>query len=185
MARIALPFLALLLGGAAAVALVSCGGSSNDQGLLPGDTASQILANLNSVEESANNGDCTLAAQQVGTVADQVGSLGSGVDPQLKQALQVGVNRLETLVNAPDACVTTSESTATTTAQTTEPSTATTESTATTHTATTTHSTPTQPTPPTQPTVPTTPTQTQTGIPTSPTTGGTSAGGGKGQGRQR
>ena len=34
-------------------------------------------------------------------------------------------------------------------------------------------------------TVPTTPTQTQTGIPTSPTTGGTSAGGGKGQGRQR
>jgi hypothetical protein len=179
MARIALPFLALLLGAACAVALVSCGGSSSDQGLLPGDSASQILANLNSVEASANSGDCATAADQVGTVAEQVDSLGSDVDPQLKKALQIGVHRLETLVNAPDACVTTSESTATTTEQTTQaPSTETTESTATTHTATT------QPTQPTQPTVPTTPTQTQTGIPTSPTTGGTSPGG-KRPGRHR
>src|SRR5262245_29752281 len=50
----ALPILSLLLGAACAVALVSCGGGGDTQGLLPGKSADAILANVDAVQTSVN-----------------------------------------------------------------------------------------------------------------------------------
>ena len=61
--RKALPILALALGAALAFAVVSCGGR-DEKGLLPGDTADQIVTNLDSVERAASEGSCTSAAEE-------------------------------------------------------------------------------------------------------------------------
>jgi cell division septation protein DedD len=110
MARLALPILALALGAAAAVGLVSCGGR-DDKGLLPGDTAAQIVANLDTVDQLAREGDCSSAASAVASVQDEIQSLPSSVDPDLRARLTEGAQRLATVVNAPGACETTSEAT--------------------------------------------------------------------------
>ena len=166
MSRFATPILAVALGVAAAVALVSCGGGGSDKGLLPGTTASEIISNLDSVKASAGSGDCTSASEQAATVLDQINELGGPVDHQLKLALRAGAEKLQSLVDT--TCTdTTAESTK---SQTTESeTTATTEPTTTAET--TTRSTSSQPTVTTdsQPTVPTT--STPTAVP--PSNGGT------------
>jgi hypothetical protein len=88
--------LALALGVAAAMALASCGGGS-DADLLPGDTAREITANLDAVEQLANNGDCAGAQAAAGQVSDQIDALG-GVDKKLKQALRDGAETLNEVV---------------------------------------------------------------------------------------
>jgi hypothetical protein len=91
--------LTLALGAAAAVALASCGGGDAD--LLPGDTAREITANLDAVEDLANSGDCAGAQSAAQQVRDQIEALG-GVDGQLKQALRDGADRLNEVV---ESCV--------------------------------------------------------------------------------
>jgi hypothetical protein len=56
MGRLSASLLALLVGIAAAPALVSCGESSDD--LLPGTTADQIESNLDQIEQLADELDC-------------------------------------------------------------------------------------------------------------------------------
>lgn len=95
MTRLIVPIVALGLGLAAAFALVSCG--DDDAELLPGDTAEQIVDNLDTVEMLAAEGDCEGAQRAAAEVSGQVDTL-SGVDRELIQALRRGTDRLETVV---------------------------------------------------------------------------------------
>ncbi len=161
MARLTAYILVFSLGAAAALALVSCGGS-DDSGLLPGTTASDIVANLDTVKKLNAEGSCTEAEAAADEVRLQVADLDTNVDPKLRQALLDGAERLQavtancveqTVVPLPDTVVApTGEAPTdeTTTKETTK--TAPTEPTTSTTTPTTTQTT--TPTTPTTPTVP-------------------------------
>jgi hypothetical protein len=163
MLRLTLSVVALALGISLAFGLVSCGGR-DEKGLLPGNTADQIVANLDQVQQDAANGDCDSAASAVDEVQSEIEQLGSEVNAQLRQRLSDGVARLEQTVA--DTC---EEATPTATIPTVS-STTTTEKTTT---KSTTTSTTTEPT--STSTSTTTPTAT---TPTVPPTGGTPGGGG-------
>jgi hypothetical protein len=177
--RVTASLLALLLGAAAAVALVSCGGGSGAK-LLPGSTASEITANLDRVKQMASGGECVGAEDAAQLVATQIDELG-GVDKKLKKALREGAARLGEVVSE---CVEE-------TAETVEPSEPLTESTTTKpskkegkpKTTPTTPTTPTQTTPTTPPTTPTTPTPPTEGGGTGAPSGGVSPGSAAGEGR--
>ncbi len=96
MGRLSALLLALILGGASAIALASCGGGS-DAKLLPGSTASQIESNLEEVRQLAANDDCIGAEDAVATVAAEVEEL-NDVAPKLKAALQEGTAKLSEVV---------------------------------------------------------------------------------------
>lgn len=96
MARLSALMLALLLGGASAVALASCGGS--EPKLLPGTTASEIEANLEQVRQLAAARDCIGAEDAVANVASEVEEL-KEVDLKLKAALQEGTAKLSEVVS--------------------------------------------------------------------------------------
>lgn len=95
MGRLSASLLASALALAAAMGLVACGSGEPD--LLPGKTASEIEANLNSVAELANEGECVGAANTAQAVSTQIEELG-GVDSKLKQALEEGADRLNEVV---------------------------------------------------------------------------------------
>ncbi len=95
MPRTPLPLLALALGAAAAFGLVACGGE--DAKLLPGETAREITANLDTVKQLAGEGDCVGAESAVQQVGEQIEAL-EGVDPKLKQALEQGASRLDEVI---------------------------------------------------------------------------------------
>ena len=88
--------LALVLGVAAALALVSCGGGE-DAKLLPGNTAQEISENLDSVKQFVGEEECVGAENAAQEVSAQVEDL-SGVDAKLKQALQRGAEKLGEVV---------------------------------------------------------------------------------------
>jgi hypothetical protein len=97
MGRLSASVLALALGAASAVALVSCGGGS-DAALLPGTTASQIESNLDQIDQLVAEGDCVGAEDSVAAVSAEVEGL-NGVDQKLKAALQEGTTRLSEVVS--------------------------------------------------------------------------------------
>lgn len=184
MARLIAPIIALALGAATAFALVSCG--DGDAELLPGETADQIIANLDTVETLAAQGDCEGARRAAAEVSGQVDDL-SGVDRELIQALRRGTDQLETVVaGCEETTVTEAETTTAETTDTTDSDrTGKTDSTKRDTTArTTTQPTTTQTTPtttPTQTAPPTTPTTTTPPAGTPPSSGGVTPGGGGGQ----
>ncbi len=98
--------LALLLGGAGAVALASCGGGS-DAKLLPGTSAEQIESNLDQVEQLAAEDDCIGAEDAVAEVAAEVEEL--NVAAKLKMALQEGTAKLSEVVGRCEEEATTEE----------------------------------------------------------------------------
>jgi len=81
----------------AATVLASCGGE--DANLLPGETAREITANLDTVKQLANEGDCIGAESASEQVSEQIEEL-SGVDPKLKRALQEGAARLNEVITS-------------------------------------------------------------------------------------
>jgi hypothetical protein len=87
--------LALAVAGAAAVVLSACG--EEDAQLLPGETAREITANLDTVQRLADEGDCVGAESAALQVGEQVETL-AGVDPKLKRALEEGAVRLNEVV---------------------------------------------------------------------------------------
>jgi hypothetical protein len=95
MSRAATSALAVGLGFAAAIALVSCGGGGAK--LLPGTTAKEITENLESVRELAAEGECVDAEDAAQQVSTQVEAL-QGIDPELKEELQKGATRLNEVV---------------------------------------------------------------------------------------
>jgi hypothetical protein len=91
MPRLPAAALALGLGALAALALTACGGE--DAKLLPGETAREIVANLDTVKQLTDEGDCVGAESAAGQVSEQIEELGD-VDRKLKQALENGAARL-------------------------------------------------------------------------------------------
>jgi hypothetical protein len=105
------PALLLSLGlGAVAAFLVACG--SGGAGLLPGNNAAAIIANLDRVSELAQDGNCETAASVAREIEDQIDALPQSIDPQLRVALQDGIDRLISLTQEPETC--TGETTETT-----------------------------------------------------------------------
>lgn len=86
----ALP-LALALSLLALLGLGACG--EEDAQLLGGETAREIDANLETVQQLADEGDCVGAESAVEQVGEQIDEL-EEVDPRLKQALEAGAERL-------------------------------------------------------------------------------------------
>jgi hypothetical protein len=103
MRQVAVLTLALALGTASALALVSCGGE--DAQLLPGSTAEEINENLDTVRLLADEGECVGAADAAVEVSAQIDSLGN-VDAKLKQALERGAERLNEVVTTCDEATT-------------------------------------------------------------------------------
>ena len=97
MGRLSALLLALILGGAGAVALASCGGNS-DAKLLPGTTANQIESNLDQVQQLVEDGDCIGAENAVAEVTAEVEGL-NDVAGKLKAALEEGASRLSEVVS--------------------------------------------------------------------------------------
>jgi hypothetical protein len=93
MTRLTVYIVALSLGAAAAIGLVSCGGSDDE--LLPGSSADQILDNLDTVEELVAAGDCDGAVGAAQEVRNQVDELPRSVDAGLRQRLLEGAEQLE------------------------------------------------------------------------------------------
>lgn len=89
------PLLAFLLAATLSVGLAACGEEGDD--LLPGETASEINANLDAVEELVARGDCVGAEDAAAEVTGQVESL-SGIDAKLKRALSEGATRLNEVI---------------------------------------------------------------------------------------
>jgi hypothetical protein len=94
--QLAVSVLAVTLGAAAALGLVSCGGGE-DAKLLPGNTATEITENLDRVKQYAEEGECVGAEDAVSEVNTQVSAL-AGVDPKLKEALERGSARLSEVI---------------------------------------------------------------------------------------
>lgn len=92
MRRISLKLVAIFAAVFAALSVTAC--SSDDPGLLPGDDAQQILANLDRVEELAANGECAAALESIETISGQIASLPDSVSDRLQQNLRRGVTRL-------------------------------------------------------------------------------------------
>ena len=84
------------LSALAVAALSACGGE--DAKLLPGDTAREITANLDSVKQLTDEGDCVGAESAAAQVGEQIEALG-GVDRKLKEALDKGAERLNEVVD--------------------------------------------------------------------------------------
>lgn len=86
---------ALALCLAAALALPACGGE--DAKLLPGETAREITANLDTVQQLSDENDCVGAESAARQVGEQIEAV-EGVDRRLKQALEEGATRLEEVI---------------------------------------------------------------------------------------
>jgi hypothetical protein len=95
MPRLPASLLALVLSAVTVLALGSCGGE--DAKLLPGETAREITANLDTVQQLAGEGDCLGAESAAQQVSEQIEELG-GVDRKLKQALEEGAARLNEVI---------------------------------------------------------------------------------------
>jgi outer membrane biosynthesis protein TonB len=88
--------IALVLGLLAAATLSACGNEEEAE-LLPGETASEINANLNLVEDLVAAGDCVGATNAAAAVSEQVEAL-TGVDAELQETLAKGAARLTELI---------------------------------------------------------------------------------------
>lgn len=95
MPRPAASLIALALGAVLLLAVGGCG--EEDAELLPGSTAREITANLDAVQQLADEGECTGAESAALQVGEQVESL-RGVDARLQRALAQGAERLEEVV---------------------------------------------------------------------------------------
>src|SRR5215213_1933499 len=116
MPRVAAAPLAIVAGLMAVLALASCGGGS-DAKLLPGETAEEIKENLDAVQRLVDEGECIDAEDAALEVAAQVEAL-RGIDPELKQVLERGADRLNEVV---DSCEPAEDTVEETVPETTEP----------------------------------------------------------------
>lgn len=87
--------LVLAIAALAALGLAACG--EEDAQLLPGETAREITANLDTVQQLSDEGDCVGAESAAQQVGEQIEAL-EGVDRKLKQALEDGAARLEEVI---------------------------------------------------------------------------------------
>jgi hypothetical protein len=159
MPKLARPILLALLLAGTSLGLLGCGGNNGPDPSIPTDSAQTLLSKIQEIQENVDVGSCLVADDKTDDLVADIDELPSGVDGDVKRALENGANNLKLLLNNPDQC---EGPTTTTEPTTTEEST--TESTTTEKTQPETTTTPTQ-------TQTTTPTQTQTQPPVT-TTGG-------------
>jgi hypothetical protein len=87
----------LVLALAGAMTFIASGCGEEDAQLLPGEMAREITANLDTVQQLSDEGDCVGAESAALQVSEQVDSLGN-VDSKLQQALREGAARLNEVV---------------------------------------------------------------------------------------
>jgi hypothetical protein len=149
--------------GVSAALLVACGST---KGLVPTGNAGTLQSDLDAIASNVASGNCTAASQAVSKAQQDLASLPSSVNVQLRQNLTQGFDKL-----ASSAATQCQQQTTTTQTTTTTPTTTTTTPTTTTQTTTTPTTTTTTPT-----TTTTTPTTTTPTTSTSPgASGGTPA----------
>ena len=85
-----------LLAAAAALGLAACGGST--EGGIPRSDADTLRQELSDVERFVERGDCDEVDGQVRQVRNAVVELPNSVDPSLRENLDEGVGRLESVV---------------------------------------------------------------------------------------
>jgi hypothetical protein len=95
MSRIPRSPIVLGIAALAALGLVACG--DEDAKLLPGGTAREITANLDTVQQLSDEGDCVGAESAARQVGEQIEAL-EDVDRKLKRALEDGADRLEEVI---------------------------------------------------------------------------------------
>ena len=159
MPKLMRPILLALILAAASGAVAGCGSDNGPDPSIPGQEAAVLSSKIDEIQRNVDVGSCLVAADTTDDLVADIDQLPSGVNDDVRKALQNGANNLKLLVSDPDKCesrTTTTEPT-TTEESTTEPTT--TEETR----PTTTTRTQTQPT---------TTTQTQTQPPPVTTTGG-------------
>ena len=135
-------------------ALAGCGGDSGPDPSIPADNADTLLAKIQEIQANVEVGSCLVADDKTDDLLADVDQLPSGVNEDVKRALENGANQLKLLLADPDECqspTTTTEPTTTeetttepTTTEETQPETTTTR-TQTQPSTTTTQTTPTQP----------------------------------------
>ncbi|HEY7455668.1 MAG TPA: hypothetical protein VH703_00200 [Solirubrobacterales bacterium] len=95
MPRVRALLLVPAVGAIAVAGLAACG--SEDAKLLPGETAREITANLDTVKQLSDEGDCVGAESAAQQVGEQIEAI-EGVDAKLKRALEGGATRLEEVI---------------------------------------------------------------------------------------
>jgi hypothetical protein len=135
-------FLSLALGAVCATTLAACG--SDDEGTIPPESASVMVAALDEAQAALEANECETIASAASEVSDQAAGLPSETDPEVRQAVIAGSEQLFRLARSPDKCETaaapkgqkpkpdTTETTTAPTTTTTEETTTTTEETTTT-----------------------------------------------------
>jgi hypothetical protein len=151
------PILLALMLAAPAAGLLGCGGDNGPDPSIPAENAQTLLAKITEIKANVDVGSCLVADEKTDDLLADIGDLPSGVNDDVRQALENGANQLKLLLADPSQC-----QGRTTTSETTTSTPTTTEETTTTKTRpTTTTKTQTQPT-----------TTTQTQTQPSTTTGG-------------
>jgi hypothetical protein len=151
MPKLLRPILLALILAVSALGAAGCGGSSGPDPSIPADQARILLAKIAEIKANVDVGSCFVAADKTDDLLTDIQDLPSGVNNDVRDALNNGANNLKLLLNDPEKCQGRSETTTSETTTTT-PSTSTEE--------TTTQKT--EPTTTTRTQTQTTPTQTQT-----------------------
>lgn len=91
----------LLISIASIAVLSGCGEDRSN--LLPGNTAQEIIANLDTVDQLVADGNCFDALSSAEEIRSQVEALSDDVDPVLRRNLLDGVTELQ--IKVQDECV--------------------------------------------------------------------------------
>jgi hypothetical protein len=97
-------FLSLALGAVCATTLAACGG--DDEGTIPPESASVMLAALDEAQAALEANECETIASAASEVSDQAAGLPSETDPEVRQAVIDGAEQLFRLARSPDKCET-------------------------------------------------------------------------------
>lgn len=97
-------FLSLALGAVCATTLAACGG--DDEGTIPPESASVMLAALDEAQAALEANECETIASAASEVSDEAAGLPSETDPEVRQAVIAGAEQLFRLARSPDKCET-------------------------------------------------------------------------------
>jgi hypothetical protein len=114
--------LALILAGVSA-GLLGCGSDNGPDPSIPGADARTLLAKIEEIRANVDVGSCLVADEKTDELLADIDELPSGVNDDVRQALENGANNLKLLLTDPSQCegrTTTTEPTTTAAPTTTE-----------------------------------------------------------------
>jgi hypothetical protein len=97
-------FLSLALGAVCATTLAACGG--DDEGTIPAESASVMLAALDDAQAAMEANECETIANAASEVSDEAAGLPPETDPEVRQAVIEGAEQLFSLARDPEKCET-------------------------------------------------------------------------------